>query len=131
MKKIILKSLLGIMPFAIFFLWWGNYNYNKQKEKYIADINSNYKGIITYVDRIFPNNPKALYIKINDSIKYPIPYSLNNAIEVGDSIVKEAGKDYYCYYKKAYIIKYTLGKPSNYVLDNSKDSQSRIDTIKR
>ena len=82
-----------------------------EKGQYQKEISSEIKGIVTDKFRVQENNPKAVSVRINDSIIYYLSFSLIAEISIGDTINKEVGNDYYSFYTKKATIKMSLSKP--------------------
>lgn len=107
------KKIKGLifLCFIIAVIAFGVYGYISEKSSYQKEIDSEIKGVITNKFRVEKDNPKAVNVRINDSIIYYLPFSLIAEVSIGDTINKESGRDYYYFYTKNTIIKMSLSKP--------------------
>jgi hypothetical protein len=123
MKRIILLCFaIALACFVIYYFKTGNKEYDREVKQEL-------KGVVTAKYRVQKNNPKAVNVRINDSIVYYLPFSLISEINIGDTINKERGKDYYIFRTETKIIKMKLPKPN--LLGYPKDWRGSLEITPR
>lgn len=106
LKRIILLCFaIALACFVVYYFTTGNKEYQRE-------IKQELKGVVTTKYRVQENNPKAVNVRINDSIVYYLPFSLISEINIGDTINKERGNDYYIFRTETKIIKMKFSKPN-------------------
>lgn len=117
-RLILLCFALALACLVIYFFIAG-------KKDYEREVKQELKGMVTSKYRIQEHNPKAVNVKINDSIVYNLPFSLISEINIGDTINKERGNDYYIFCTETKIIKMRLPKAN--LLGYPKDWRGSIE----
>lgn len=109
-KEKVLKRII-LLCFVVAIVGFSIYSYVVEKKQYQKEVNSELKGVVTDKYRVQKDNPKAVNVRINDTIIYYLPFSLIAEISIGDTINKESGNDYYTFHTKTTIITMPLSKP--------------------
>ena len=123
-----LKRII-ILCFGVALACFGFYYFTTGNREYEREIKQELKGVVTAKYRVQENNPKAVNVRINDSIVYYLPFSLISEINIGDTINKERGNDYYIFRTETKIIKMMLSKAN--LLGYPKDWRGSIEISPR
>lgn len=118
-------KLVILLCFATTLAYYIVYFFTTNTKEYEREVKQELKGVITAKYNVQEDNPKAVNVRVNDSIVYYLPFSLISEINIGDTINKERGNDYYIFRTETKIIKLKLSKPN--LLGNPKNWRGAIE----
>jgi|GEM_PF-6406577 len=103
-----------VVIIAVILVTYPLYFYYNGKKNYNDEIAIEIKGLVTnkfQVDKAA--KPDVYRLKINDSLFFDLDKGLNDKVEIGDSILKSKGEDFYRFVnpKTKTITRFTIPAP--------------------